>query len=410
MDSCGGGVAGCLHDRKLWRRNFVAVDLDGVGHFTENALESDFIRRELLAQGNLEFCTLRTDRSLTRWTCPARNRAEFNFLTSTTPADAGASAVPSSAEEGSWSPSIRAYLPKLRFGPTVIGQRAWVSFLHMRMKLKNQRKNHSLFRLSGPFWTAVPQLRRGALSHLSRAAQIRVGFLLGLAELYLTVIEQTDHHNAARDIAERGRSKPGSVVSGWDSSRQDRRKDFTAVGDAMRKLAQSEHERHRPGHHSLTGRPMARGNQPSNQGQQPSSDDTAPKYRGERPGNGDCSEIDECIAQTRRQRACLYGKSGEQERTHPVSPKHNCPKLQRLYEISLFGQNQHDGVKGILGKKLRTSDNDGKESYRIYRRRNEVRSVSVAQQPGNESGGKSCQPHHQTTGYAGKPECTPRPL
>jgi hypothetical protein len=48
MDSCGGGVAGCLHDRKLWRRNFVAVDLDGVGHFTENALESDFIRRELL--------------------------------------------------------------------------------------------------------------------------------------------------------------------------------------------------------------------------------------------------------------------------------------------------------------------------------------------------------------------------
>ena len=101
MDSCGGGVAGCLHDRKLWRRNFVAVDLDGVGHFAENALESDFIRRELLAQGNLEFCTLRTDRSLTRWTCPARNRAEFNFLTSTTPADAGASAVPSSAEEGS---------------------------------------------------------------------------------------------------------------------------------------------------------------------------------------------------------------------------------------------------------------------------------------------------------------------
>ena|ERR1051326_7337101 len=101
MDSCGGGVAGCLHDRKLWRRNFVAVDLDGVGHFAENALESDFIRRELLAQGNLEFCTLRTDRSLTRWTCPARNRTEFNFLTSTTPADAGASSVPSSAEEGS---------------------------------------------------------------------------------------------------------------------------------------------------------------------------------------------------------------------------------------------------------------------------------------------------------------------
>ena len=91
----------CRVHRKLWRRNFVAVDLDGVGHFTENALESDFIRRELLAQGNLEFCTLRTDRSLTRWTCPARNRAEFNFLTSTTPADAGASAVPSSAEEGS---------------------------------------------------------------------------------------------------------------------------------------------------------------------------------------------------------------------------------------------------------------------------------------------------------------------
>src|ERR1051326_9176971 len=116
-------------------------------------------------EGNLEFCTLRTDRSLTRWTCPARNRVEFNFLTSTTPADAGASAVPSSAEEGSWSPSIRAYLPKLRFGPTVIGQRVWVSFLHMRMKLKNQRKNHSLFRLSGPFWTAVPQLRRGISSH-----------------------------------------------------------------------------------------------------------------------------------------------------------------------------------------------------------------------------------------------------
>src|ERR1051326_2305959 len=157
MDSCGGGVAGCLHDRKLWRRNFVAVDLDGVGHFAENALESDFIRRELLAQGNLEFCTLRTDRSLTRWTCPARNRAEFNCLTTPPPADAGASAVPSSAEEGSWSPSIRAYLPKLRFGPTVIGQRAWVSFLHMRMKLKNQRKNHSA--------STPPQLRRGISSH-----------------------------------------------------------------------------------------------------------------------------------------------------------------------------------------------------------------------------------------------------
>src|ERR1041385_3051776 len=100
MDSCGGGVAGCLHDRKLWRRNFVAVDLDGVGHFAENALESDFIRRELLAQGNLEFCTLRTDRSLTRWTCPARNRAEFNFLTSTTPADAGASLSPPQLRRG----------------------------------------------------------------------------------------------------------------------------------------------------------------------------------------------------------------------------------------------------------------------------------------------------------------------
>jgi hypothetical protein len=29
------------------------------------------------------------------------------------------------------------------------------------MKLKNQRKNHSLFRLSGPFWTAV-SLKEGS--------------------------------------------------------------------------------------------------------------------------------------------------------------------------------------------------------------------------------------------------------
>src|ERR1051326_8739679 len=89
MDSCGGGVAGVSTWSQIVEKKFRRSRL---GRCRALHRKRPRVRlhpyRTPAQEGNLEFCTLRTDRSLTRWTCPARNRAEFNFLTSTTPADA----------------------------------------------------------------------------------------------------------------------------------------------------------------------------------------------------------------------------------------------------------------------------------------------------------------------------------
>jgi hypothetical protein len=112
----------------------------------------------------------------------------------------------------------------------------------------------------------------------------------------------------------------------------------------------------------------------------------------------------------RIQCAGLYSKQRKQERPQPVARIYHRPQLQDLAKIFLFRQSKNDWIKGIFGKQLRTSNDDGQKTYRVYRRSDKMCCGRLSEQPGYEPGRKTCQSHGQSAGNPGKPKGGPWPL